>query len=309
MRCLVAIVGPTAVGKSRSGIQIAKQFNGEIINADSRQIYKLMDIGTAKPSLEDRNVVPHHIVDIIYPDQPYSVALYQHSAYEAIDSIQQRGKLPVMVGGSGQYIWSVIEGWTIPQVKPDRTYRESMEDRARLVGSTGLYSELEGIDPEAARKIQPNNLRRIIRALEIYHQTGVKPSELQIKKSLNYPVLIIGITVDRPELYSLIDTRADEMIAAGFVDEVKMLLSSGYSPELPAMSSIGYRQIIEHINDKVSLCEAVQKIKYETHRFARGQYAWFRLRDSRISWFNIDDAIGDKINYTIETFLTNVRQS
>lgn len=308
MKCLIAVVGPTAIGKSRTGISIAQRFNGEVINADSRQIYKLMDIGTAKPNLHDRQGVPHHMLDIIYPDQPYSVALFQQSAYEVIGDIQHRDKLPVMVGGSGQYIWSVIEGWNIPRVEPDKAYRESMVEQARLAGAEGLYRELQRIDPVAAGKINPGNLRRTIRALEIYFQTGVKPSELQVKKGLSYPLLIIGITAARPGLYSRIDARVDEMINKGLVDEVRMLLSEGYSEGLPSMSSIGYRQIVEFIDKKCSLGEAVQKIKFETHHFARGQYAWFRLNDHRISWFDRDDDIGNRMNYIVESFFNTMKQ-
>ncbi|MFA5399321.1 MAG: tRNA (adenosine(37)-N6)-dimethylallyltransferase MiaA [Dehalococcoidia bacterium] len=295
MKCLVAIVGPTAVGKSRLGIGIAKQFSGEIVNADSRQIYKYMDIGTAKPGAADRGTVPHHMLDIIFPDQPYSLAHFQASAQLCISDIQDRGGLPVLVGGSGQYIWSVLEGWNIPAVEPDPVYREEMARRAETEGVESLYRELEEMDPAGAALILPHNLRRIVRALEIHRKTGMLPSSLREKKGLPYPVLIIGLTAERERLYSLIDRRTDDMVAAGFVNEVKKLLKMGYDSGLPAMSSLGYRQMIGHLSGRISLEEAVQIIKYETHRFARSQNAWFRTSDDRISWFETEGEYTEKI--------------
>jgi tRNA dimethylallyltransferase len=306
MNCLIAVVGPTAVGKSALAIDICRKYGGEIINADSRQIYKYMDIGTAKPGKAEREKVFHHLLDIIEPDEQYSVALYQRSATNVISGIKKRGKLPVMVGGSGQYVWSVIEGWQIPKVKPDPDFRERMEKVAAKEGNEALYSRLVSIDPAGAAKILPGNLRRVIRALEIYEQTGLKPSVLQSKSHVPYPVLIIGLTVDRDGLYAMINDRTDLMIASGFVEEVQKLLQMGFSADLPSMSSLGYRQIAAYLNREVELAAAVQKIKYETHRFARSQYAWFRLRDSRIKWFDATDDIQGKIDYTIQTFLEAV---
>lgn len=308
MKCLVVIVGPTAIGKSNLGIYIAQQYSGEIVNADSRQIYKYMDIGTAKPAAAERVAVQHHLLDIIYPDQLYSISLYQQAAYEAIDDLHARRKLPILVGGSGQYIWSVVEGWKIPGVGPDQDFRNLMMSKANEIGTENLYQELAEVDPVAAGKILPNNLRRIIRALEIYHQTGIRPSELQAKVGIPYPVLIVGLTMDRNKLYEIINDRTDAMIKVGFIDEVRSLLAMGYSDDLPSMSSLGYRQIAMYLKGISSRADAIQKIKYETHRFARSQYAWFRLNDSRIKWIYADDDIKTKINYTIETFLGDIRQ-
>jgi len=307
MKCLVAVVGPTAVGKSTLSLQIAQDFDGEIINADSRQIYRYMDIGTAKPGKDERIAVPHHLLDIINPDEAYSVALYQLAAYHVIDRIQASNKIPVMVGGSGQYIWSVIEGWQIPQVEPDYSFRDSLQLKAEADGTFGLYRELSEIDPAAAGKIDPNNLRRIIRALEIHHKTGNKPSALQTKRDVPFPVLIIGLTTDRHNLYTMIDKRTDRMVADGFVDEVKTLLSMGYGAGLPSMSSLGYRQILTYLNGEIKLDAAIHKIKFETHRFARSQYAWFHLADNRIKWFTVGDNTENQINYTIENFLAALK--
>jgi tRNA dimethylallyltransferase len=303
MKCLIAIVGPTGVGKSSLGLSIAQRFNVEIINSDSRQIYRHMDIGTAKPSAADISTVPHHLFDIITPDQPYSLAHYQKSALETIARVHERDTIPLLVGGSGQYVWSVIENWQIPEVAPDPEFRERMVSIAREQGSDFLYRQLKGIDPAAAQKILPGNLRRIIRALEIFEKTGEKPSSLQTKKGHDFPVQIIGLTCERERLYDRINRRTDRMMESGFLDEVKRLMEMGYTPGLPSMSSLGYRQITGYLGGSMALQEAVQAIKWETHRFARGQYAWFRLNDVRISWFDTADEVNEKINYTIDSFL------
>ena len=306
MRCLIAVLGPTAVGKSAIAIKIAHRYGGEIINADSRQIYKFMDIGTAKPGEAERAGVAHHLLDLINPDESYSVALYRRSANDLISTIQSRDALPILAGGSGQYLWSVIEGWQIPEVAPDYIFRAEMEKEAGKSGTDALYSRLVAIDPVAASKILPNNIRRIIRALEIYEQTGIKASELQGKKGVDYPVLIIGLTAKRDRLYEMINERTDRMVESGFVEEVQRLLQMGYSADIPSMSSLGYQQIAMYLNGELGLEEAVQKIKYETHRFARNQYAWFRLKDSRIKWFDVGDDINTEMDYTIQTFLKAV---
>lgn len=309
MKCLVAVVGPTAVGKSRLGISIAKRFNGEIVNADSRQIYKLMDIGTAKPGGAEREDVPHHMLDIITPDQPYNLALYQEAASKCIADIQDAGRLPVLVGGSGQYMWSVLEGWRIPAVAPDPVFRERLESRAESEGVNSLYRELEKIDTASAQRIGPNNLRRIVRALEIYHKGGILPSSLREKKGLPYPVLIIGLTAGREHLYSLIDGRVERMVEAGLVEEVKKLLDMGYHSGLSSMYSLGYRQMADHLAGKMGLQEAVQTIKYETHRYARNQYAWFRSSDGRIEWFDTGDGLADRALEVARRFLETSGQT
>jgi len=303
MKCLIAIVGPTGVGKSSLGLSIAQRFDGEIINSDSRQIYRHMDIGTAKPSETDVNAVPHHLFDIISPDQPYSLAHYQKSALAAITGVQEHNKIPVLVGGSGQYVWSVIENWQIPEVAPDAEFRERMVNVANEKGSDFLYQQLKCIDAAAAQKILPGNLRRVIRALEIYEKTGEKPSALQTKKGHAFPVKIIGLTCGRERLYDRINRRTDRMMKDGLIDEVKRLMEMGYSPGLPSMSSLGYRQITAHLAGGMTLNEAVQAIKWETHRFARNQYAWFRLNDARITWFDAAGVVNEKIDYTISSFL------
>ena len=289
---MIAIVGPTAVGKSELGLHLAQYFPVEIISADSRQVYRYMDIGTNKPSLAERASVPHHIIDVVDPDEDFSLAMYHRLTFEALKDIRQKGKLPLLVGGSGLYVWSLIEGWTIPQVPPNREMRRRLESRAEQDDSQTLHQELQNIDPAAAEKINPNNIRRVIRALEIYYATGQPPSQLQRKEEPGFSVLVIGLTQERSELYRRIDGRADKMIHGGLVGEVQQLLEKGYSPLLPSMSGIGYKQIGQFVRGEMTLPEAVDKIKYETHRLARHQYAWFRLNDSRIRWFDVSGTEG-----------------
>jgi tRNA dimethylallyltransferase len=287
---MIAIVGPTAVGKSELALHLAQYFPIEIISADSRQVYRYMDIGTNKPSPAERASVPHHIIDVVDPDEDFSLAMYHQLAIEALKAIQQKDKLPLLVGGSGLYVWSLVEGWKIPQVPPDQKLRRQLESRAEQEDSHSLYRELQDIDPIAAAKINPSNIRRIIRALEIYHTTGQPPSQLQHKEAPSFPVLIIGLTQERSKLYRRIDWRVDKMIQRGLVEEMEQLLKKGYSPSLPSMSSIGYKQIGQFLRGEMTLPEAIDKIKYETHRLARHQYAWFRLSDSRIHWFDTSEA-------------------
>ena len=308
---MIAIVGPTAVGKSELALHLAQYFPIEIISADSRQVYRYMDIGTNKPSLAERAAVPHHVIDVIEPDEDFSLAMYHQLATEALKAIKQKGKLPLLVGGSGLYVWSLVEGWKIPQVPPDRKRRSQLEARAEQEGSQNLYQELQDIDPIAASKINPSNTRRIIRALEIYHATGQRPSQLQRKEAPDFPILLIGLTRERSELYTRIDWRVDKMIQMGLVEEVEKLLKKGYSLSLPSMSGIGYKQICQFLQGEMTLPQAIDKIKYETHRLARHQYAWFRLGDSRIHWFDSSGAEAEaniatlnKVKSLIEGFIS-----
>jgi len=308
---VIAIVGPTAVGKSELALHLAQYFPVEIVGADSRQVYRYMDIGTNKPSPAERASVPHHVIDVVEPDEDFSLAMYHQLAIEALKAIQQKGKLPLLVGGSGLYVWSLVEGWKIPQVPPDQKLRRQLEARAEQEGSHSLYQELQDIDPTAAAKINPSNTRRIIRALEIYHTTGQHPSQLQRKEAPGFPILLIGLTRERSELYRRIDWRVDKMIQMGLVEEVEQLLKKGYSPSLPSMSGIGYKQIGQFLRGEMTLPQAIDKIKYETHRLARHQYAWFRLGDSRIHWFDSSGAEAEaniatlnKVKSLIEGFIS-----
>ena len=291
MKLVAAIVGPTGIGKSKLGLLLARTLDAEIVNADSRQIYRYMDIGTAKPSPEERASVPHHLIDIADPDEDFSLALYRSLAYRCIEDITQRGKLPILVGGSGLYVWAILEGWNIPEVPPNLEFRLQMEKTALADGVDSLYRRLESIDPVSAGRMDPQNLRRIIRALEIYEATHRPPSQLQDRTPPGFNTLIVGLTTERQRLYQMIDRRVDDMIQRGLVAEVQGLVDRGYGFSLPSMSSVGYRQMGQFMQGGLDLSTAIQQIKFETHRFARHQYAWFRLTDPRIRWFDIKDNI------------------
>ena len=305
MQRVVVLVGPTSVGKSNLALRLSKRFDGEIVGADSRQVYRYMDIGTAKPTPEDRRAVSHHLIDIIDPDEHFSLAQYQQLAYEAIADVSGRHKLPLLVGGTGQYIWAVLEGWDVPKVAPEFALRRQLEERAARGEATELYVELQAIDRNAANKIDPRNVRRIIRAIEVSKTTGTPFSELQKRKAPPFRTLIIGLTTERSELYGRTDSRVDRMMKEGLVEEVRRLIEMGYGLNLPSMSGIGYRQIGEHLNGKADLESAVRKIKTETHRFVRHQNNWFRLSDERIRWFDIrDDNVEKKVAAEIMNYIS-----
>jgi len=302
MMLVLAVVGPTAVGKSSLALKLAQRFRGEVINADSRQVYRLMDIGTAKPSLKERSLVHHHLFDILDPDESFNVAAYRNLANQAIQDIHERGNVPILAGGTGMYVWSVLEGWSIPPVPPDADLRKQLEGRAAREGSDKLHRELEQIDPAAAARIHPHNVRRVIRALEVHQRTGELPSQIQSKRSPAFESLIIGLTVPRRRLHNLIDERVDDMIEHGLVDEVRTLLDRGYGLHLPSMSSVGHREIGEYLQGRLALSEAVQQIKYETHRLAIHQYAWFRLSDPRIHWYDVEaDGFEEEAAHLVRT--------
>ncbi len=300
MNALVAIVGPTAVGKSSLALHLSRTFNCEIVNADSRQVYRHMDIGTAKASPEEQRQVPHHLIDVVDPDQDFNLALYQEKATKAVRLIEGRGKLPLLVGGSGLYVWALLEGWRIPPVPPDPALRQELEVRATSEGVEILYEELRQTDPAAAQRIDPRNPRRVIRALEVSRQ-GTPFSQLQSKKAL-FSYLVIGLTTDRSELYKRIDARVDGMMERGLLTEVEALVARGYGFDLPSMSGLGYRQIGMYLRGEMDLPSAVQQIKFDTHRFARHQYNWFRLRDERIHWFDAEDEARPAVDDLVARF-------
>jgi len=301
MSLLVAIVGPTATGKSSLALELCQVCNGEIINADSRQVYRYMDIGTAKPTKEEQAIVPHHLIDVVDPDEDFSLALYQSKALETIEDIKRRGKTPFLVGGSGLYVWALLEGWRIPPVPPDTALRQELEARAKTEGSETLYNKLKEIDPVAAERIDPRNIRRVIRALEVSQQ-GKLFSELQVKKPFVDSV-IIGLTTDRATLYQRIDARVASMIEKGLVAEVEGLLAKGYGFDLPSMSGLGYKQIGKFLRWEIYLPAAIQQIKFDTHSFARHQYNWFRLKDKRINWFKLGENTNQAIHRFVQRFV------
>lgn len=273
---LLAIVGPTAVGKTALSIALAQALNGEIVSADSRQVYRSMDIGTAKPDQAEQAAVPHHLIDVVDPDEDFSLATYQELAYAAIQEIVARGKLPLVVGGTGQYLAALLQGWQIPRVAPQPELRAALEREAEQTGTEALHARLAQIDPAAAATILPGNLRRIIRALEVYEVSGLPISAQQTMLPPPYRMRTLWLTLPAEQLYARIDTRVDQMVEAGLVGEVGGLLERGYAWGLPAMSGLGYREFQPYFAEEATLEEAVQRLKFDTHAFARRQPAWFR---------------------------------
>jgi tRNA dimethylallyltransferase len=282
---LIVILGPTAVGKTDLAIQLAVSLGGEIVSADSRLFYRGMDIGTAKPSVEQRKLVPHHLIDVADPDDVWSLTRFKRVADDAIKDINARNRLPLLVGGTGQYIRAIVGAWQIPRIKPDPELREILQNWAGIIGRDGLHARLAAIDPQAASKIEYRNLRRTIRALEVIFLSGKLFSEQRTLGVSPYHTIQIGLNLPRPVLYARIDSRVDAMISAGFVAEVKDLLSRGYAPDLPSFSAIGYREIIDHLLGKSTLEETVKLIKRRTRQFVRRQANWFKEDDPHIHWF------------------------
>ncbi len=286
MQKLLVLLGQTAVGKTTLSLKLAAQFKGEIISADSRLFYRGMDIGTAKPSAEERAVVPHHLIDVCAPDETLSLGAYQRVAYGTIDAVLANGRLPILVGGTAQYVNAVVEGWGIPEVAPQVALRQALE----ALGGEALARWLAELDPVAAERLHPHNVRRVVRALEVTLVTGRPISQLQHKTPPPYDICVLGLQRDREELYARIDARVDQMIADGLVAELRGLRDGGYGRNLPAMSGLGYKQLWAYLDGEMGLDEAIERIKFETHRFARHQATWFRKEGVPITWFAMDEA-------------------
>lgn len=305
---LIVIVGPTAVGKTSISVNLAQRFDGEIVSADSRSFYRGMDIGTAKPTLEEMRGIPHHLIDVADPDEIWNLAIFQRRAYQAIDEIHDREKLPFLVGGTGQYIRSIIEGWRIPPQKPDYNIREALTLWADRIGAEALHERLEAIDPAAAEKIDYRNLRRTVRALEVILKTGTRFSELRQKQTCPYHPILLGIDRPREELYERVDERIETMLAEGLVQEVEGLLRAGFSPELPTFSAIGYQEILQYLQGNISLEEATLLIKRNTRIFVRRQANWFKPDDPRITWFQASENLVDQMETTIRRRLNDLNK-
>ncbi|GIV66109.1 MAG: tRNA dimethylallyltransferase [Bellilinea sp.] len=286
---LIVIVGPTAVGKTETAIELAEEFNGEIVSADSRLFYRGMDIGTAKPSLEERRRVPHHLIDVAEPTETWSLAVFKNAAKQAIAEIHARNRLPFLVGGTGQYITALLEDWSVPAQHPDTKLRDVLEQWAKVIGNEAIYQKLVILDPQAAATIDPRNLRRTIRALEVILKTGKRFSEQRFKGKSLYQVLKIGLKRPRQVLYQRIDQRIDQMIEAGLVNEVNHLLERGLEANSLVFSTIGYREIVSYLQGKVSLNEAIGLIRKNTRQFVRRQANWFKETDPQIHWFDMNE--------------------
>ncbi|MDE3096615.1 MAG: tRNA (adenosine(37)-N6)-dimethylallyltransferase MiaA [Chloroflexota bacterium] len=284
---LIAVVGATATGKTALAVSIARAVGGEIINADSRQVYRGMDIGTAKPTREEQAAVRHWLIDCAAPGEQFTLAAFLDAAHAALGDIAARGLMPVVAGGTGQYVWALIEGWRVPRVPPDPALRAELQALAAREGAAAVVSVLRAEDPASADGIDPRNVRRIVRAIEVTRATGRPFSAWREKAGPPAEdVRIIGLDLPREALYARIDARVDAMLAAGLVDEVRGLIAAGYGCELPSMSGIGYRQICAHLRGEMRLDAAAAEIKTETHRLARMQHTWFRRDDPRIHWLD-----------------------
>lgn len=287
---IIAVCGPTASGKTDLAIAIAKHFGGEIISCDSMQIYRKMNIGTAKPDEREQSEVVHHMIDIVDPDENYNVVSFKRDAEKAIDNVLERGKLPVLAGGTGLYMDSVLNNVAFSEEKTDLGIRHELEELLKEKGSEYIHNELKKIDSESAEKIHPNNTRRVIRALEIYRATGKTMTEANeaSKRPPKYDALIFGIMRDREELYERINRRVDIMLEKGLLEEVRGLKESGLDESLTSMQAIGYKELFEYFNGKLTLSEAVEKIKQESRRYAKRQMTWLK-RNKNICWIMLQN--------------------
>jgi tRNA dimethylallyltransferase len=286
---LLVIIGPTGVGKTELSLQLAKEFHGEIISADSMQVYQGMDIGTAKVSDDEQKIVPHHLIDMITPAESFSVQQYQQIVRKKIDEIQARNHLPMLVGGTGLYIESVVYEYQMANATENPTLRQELEQFAESKGNGQLHQRLQKVDSLAAAKLHPNDRRRIIRALEVYEVTGKTLSEQQSRKESPYHVLWIGLTLPREILYQQINQRVDQMITFGLEQEVRQLLASGFEEHHTAMQAIGYKEMIQYLHGHISIEEAIKDIKQGSRRYAKRQLSWFR-RIEEIQWFDKTEA-------------------
>ncbi len=286
---VVVIVGPTASGKTAVSIELAKKINGEIISADSMQIYKYMDIGTAKPTLDEMQGIKHYMLDVVMPDETFNVAKYKSMAESAIEEILRKGKVPIIVGGTGLYINTLVDGIEFADVPGDEEYRNELIEKGYREGAMSIYKELEKVDSESAKKIDQNNIRRVARALEIYKVTGKTKTQLDIesRKEVKYDYRLFGMEWDRETLYNRIDLRVDKMIEAGLIDEVRNVTEK-FKISNTAVQGLGYKEVIEYLNGNISYEEMIEKLKLETRHYAKRQLTWFR-RDKRIKWIKPDE--------------------
>lgn len=301
---LIVIVGPTAVGKTALGVKLAKKYDGEVISGDSMQVYKGLDIGTAKISEEEKDGIPHHLIDIIEPTESFSVADFQQRAIPLISEINKRRKIPILVGGTGLYIHSVIKRYPLKRWEGDETYRKQLEKLAEEKGKDYVHSLLRQVDEEAARSIHPNNVRRVIRALEVYKLTGVPFSERQRQERNRedvYELAFIGLKMERQTLYERINARVDLMMKKGLLSEVKALYDRGIR-DRQAVQAIGYKELYDYFDGECSLAEAVEQIKRNTRRYAKRQYTWFRNK-SNVTWFDVTNGLTEQVFSEICTFI------
>ncbi|MFB4211207.1 tRNA (adenosine(37)-N6)-dimethylallyltransferase MiaA [Shouchella sp. JSM 1781072] len=290
---IIAVVGPTAVGKTELSIRLAKKLNGEIINADSMQVYQEMSIGTAKPSIDERKQVPHHLIDLLPPSEPWTVSSFQKRALHTIADLKSRQKMPIMVGGTGLYVQAITHHLSFSNAETDPAYRLTLERLAHELGAEVLYDQLKERDPVAAESIHPNNERRVIRALEVLHTTGKRFSEREQEQSIpRFNYAIIGLNMDRNMLYARINQRVELMMEQGLLDEVEKLYRAGITGQ--AIQAIGYKELYEYFDGDVSLAEAVKRIKARSRQYAKRQITWFKNK-SDVEWFDVTSQSMDEI--------------
>lgn len=303
MNRVIVIVGPTASGKTNLSIELAKRMNGEIISADSMQIYKYMDIGTAKPTKEEMQDISHYLIDEVLPNEDFNVVRFKELAEKYIDNILEKGKQPIVAGGTGLYISSLINNINFSESESDWELREALKKEAEEFGPEYLHKKLQEVDPNSALSIHPNNIKRVIRALEVYYQTQ-KPisyhNEMSRSIPPKYQFVLVGLNMDRQVLYERINKRVDIMIQNGLVDEVKGLVNQGYADNIISMQGIGYKEILEFLRNNITLEQAIDNIKQGTRRYAKRQITWFKRIDG-INWFNVDD-LGNNINVINEIY-------
>ena len=286
---LLVICGPTSSGKTALAIELARVFDGEIVNADSRQIYQGMDIGTAKPTPAERALAPHHMLDLVRPDESFSLGVYAKQARRTVEAIQARGRLPLLVGGTGLYVRAVSEGFDVPEVPPNLAFRAQLEEEVAVCGPAALLQRLEVVDPVSAGRIDARNVRRVIRALEVTEALG-EPFSARQRRDPAYEVLTILLSAERSQLFSRADARLETMMRDGFLSEVAGLLDAGYGLELPSMSALGYGELGRHVRGDCSLDDALEVTRRRTHSFIKRQITWFKMdSDAR----RLDAAGGD----------------
>jgi tRNA dimethylallyltransferase len=302
---VIAIVGPTGIGKTALAVSLGMVFPAEVVNADSRQIYRDMDIGTAKPTADERAAIPHHLIDIVDPDQPLTLAEYQRLASTAIADIHGRGKMVLLVGGTGQYVTALLEGWQAPEVPPNEVLRSELEADAAVHGPEALFERLRVLDPDSAERMDPHNVRRTIRALEVCLVSGQPFSVQRRKVPPPYRVLELGLTMERESLYKRLDMRIDRMMEQGLLHEVQTLHSQGYDWRLPSMTGLGYAQLGTYLRGESTLEEAITEIKRNTRTFVRRQYTWFRRHGSP-EW--LEQPSNDEVIERIKKWLDEDKQ-
>jgi tRNA dimethylallyltransferase len=285
MERVVAMVGSTGVGKTDLAIAAGRELAGEIVSVDSRLLYRGMDIGTAKPSPAQRAAVPHHLIDVADPDEAWSLGRFRQAVLDTVQGILGRRRVPILVGGSGQYMTAILDGWSPPAWPPDAGIRRKWAEFTSAHGAPALHAQLRAVDPAAAERIDSRNVRRVIRALEVYELSGGPGSRQPARANVPFEAIRIGLRLPRPELYVRLDARLERMLADGLVEEVRSLRAGGYGRDLPSMSAIGYRQIAAYLDGEISLEQAVAQVRQATRRFVRHQANWFRADDHRWSWF------------------------